>query len=116
MRNVRVTGNQLTYDCDAEDCDAPGEPHSCSINFVMAALETTYQQYMHDADPRVEALGIVLQDLYQRHCGGQSGDAAPYGPESPWSKDTHKLMHILSHYYGDLNEAGPSKPKKEFVN
>ena len=74
-------------------------PHRVALDELMAALEATYHELLYKGDPRVEALGMALQYVYQQFYDS-SGEACPVGKKAPWAADGAALAATLASFYG----------------
>lgn len=102
VRNVRKEGDFLVYDCDGSNCETPGVPHRISLSKVMATVETVFTEQFRLNDPRVEAVGVILQLLWQTQFDkGQDGSAVPTS-NTPWDPSLSELIFELKGHY-----AGP---------
>jgi hypothetical protein len=111
MRNVRLEGDVIVYDCDGAGCPTPGEPHSMETNAYFAALEATYKEFIIQEDPRAEAIDLAMQIVYQQ-IHGKDAESAPLGKKAPWHADFKKVMDSLEAHYEGVRE----KPDKQFMN
>jgi len=60
MKDIQVTGNDVSYQCGAVKCMLKGEPHTVPKAEVMATLYTLMEELAMREDIRLEALDVVV--------------------------------------------------------
>lgn len=117
MKNVRVEGDELVYDCGGLECPTPDVPHRISLKKVMASLEATYKEFMYHRDPRTEAVDAAMQYLFQTlFAEGMDGRTAPIGTHAPWNAEFKALLGEIDDNYDDAPLQEKQSPKKEYLN
>lgn len=117
MKNVRIKDGKVLYDCTGKNCTTPGQPHVMTLNELMAAVEATQREFLTCVDPRLEAMSVVFQHLWQTlFLDGKDGSPVP--DRAPWDSALHTVMKEVAEHYSDedhQHEDDDAK-KKSYVN
>ncbi len=120
MKNVRLDGDDLIYDCGGNDCEQPGVPHRVSLRRIMASLEASLDEFYHNKDPRVEEILTLMIFMWETQFElGIHGDQIP--DQAPWDTELdtlkHKLFKLYHHHHDhDHSHNHDKKPDKDYLN